>query len=80
MSNMPRPVDRAKARMGFQTAMKRPACQNCAHAVEVSPTGATNDCWRFRCQFGGFGTTALAICTHHEPKDASREIKQPLVA
>lgn len=56
-----------KARMGYQTAMGRPRCGNCHHVQETTPSGASNDLWRFRCSKGGFGTSVNAVCGQHQP-------------
>lgn len=55
-----------KQRMGYTSAGSRPACQNCAHARRVTPTGASNDVHSLRCDSGGFGTTAMAVCARHQ--------------
>lgn len=80
MSRIPSPVDRAKAKQGFEPAMWRAACRNCKHATKVIPSGAINDFWNLRCQIGGFGVSSMSCCNHHEPKEAPRAITQPLVA
>ena len=61
------PIDRQKAAMGYQTANQRPSCRNCAHSEQVKPSGACNDSYPWRCQAGGFGTTAQAVCGRHQP-------------
>ena len=70
----PTHVDRLKKESGFLYGNQRPACQNCAHVHEVSPTGAANDRWALRCEKQGFGVTALAICDWHEPKPVGRSV------
>ena len=61
------PIDRAKMAMGYQTAMQRPCCRNCAHSEQVKPSYAYNDVYPWRCQKGGFGVTANAVCKEHQP-------------
>jgi hypothetical protein len=62
------PVERHQRAMGFVHASQRQACRNCRHAIEINPTGASNDCWALRCHKHGFGVTALSICDWHERK------------
>ena len=56
--------------MGYLFQAQRDGCGNCAHARHVQPTGAMNDLHALRCTRADFGTTALAICNHHQRKDA----------
>lgn len=62
-------MQRAMERMGYTPAAARPGCQNCAHGTGTKPTGALNDRHPVRCGIGHFGTTPLAICNDHKPKD-----------
>lgn len=55
-----------QARMGFKTAGQRPSCCNCKNVEKAPQTGAYNDRWPFRCNKGGFGVSAQAICDEHE--------------
>lgn len=64
----PTPIDRAKKAAGFLHGGERLACQNCAHMVVVSRTGAPNDRWSMRCNRLGFGVTAMSVCNLHERK------------
>lgn len=57
------PIDRAKARMGYQNANARPSCRNCHHSKQ-EPMGSM---YPWYCSKGLFGTTALAICNEHQP-------------
>jgi hypothetical protein len=61
------PMSRAKDRMGYQPPFRRPSCCNCFHAVQVVPTGAYNDMHHWRCNVGGFGVAAQAVCQQHQP-------------
>lgn len=59
------PIDRAKASMGYQTAMQRPCCRNCGHAKQG--VRSAGDFYPWICEKGLFGTTAQAVCKEHQP-------------
>ena len=61
------PIATKKASMGFMNANHRPCCRNCAHSEQVKPSYAYNDVYPWRCQKGGFGVTANAVCKEHAP-------------
>ncbi len=61
-------IEHTKARMNYQHANQRPACNNCKHAEQAAQTRAYNDQWPWRCTKGGFGVTAQAVCSEHERK------------
>ena len=60
------PTEKAKATMGYQAANQRPCCRNCAHSQQVSASGAYNDVHPWRCNQGGFGVTAQAVCKEYQ--------------
>lgn len=62
------PIDRAKAAMRYLNANQRACCRNCVHSQQVVPSGAYNDAYPWRCNKGGFGVTALAICSEYSLK------------
>jgi hypothetical protein len=56
--------------MGFQSANSRPACRNCIHGDEsYADRMPPYNTKTWRCSKGGFGTTAMAICKQHQPKN-----------
>jgi hypothetical protein len=64
----------AKSGMGFQSAGQRDGCKNCVHAehkevsVPIDPSFMSG----WRCNKGGFMTSAMAICQKHQPAPSSR--------
>lgn len=56
-------VFEVQEQMGYQTARRRPQCQNCTSAREGHALGPA-----WWCDRGDFPTTAQAVCREHEPK------------
>lgn len=52
-------IANAKAVMDYVRANQRPSCCNCLHVAEP-------DAGKWRCDLGGFLTTAMATCAKHE--------------
>ena len=57
----------SKAAQGFVPANARPSCRNCKHGKqEFADRAPPFDTASWRCNKGGFFTTALATCSLHE--------------
>lgn len=61
----PGPIEKVKARMGYQAATQRPACRNCRYSEQGFR--ASSDAYPWWCTQGVFGTTAQAVCKEHQP-------------
>lgn len=58
----------AKLVMDYTPANSRPACRNCFHGDEqFADRMPPYNTKTWRCKKGGFGTTAMAVCTLHQP-------------
>lgn len=59
----------AKANQGFIAANQRQGCNTCQHGKELREDRMPPyDTASWQCKFGGFRTTAKAICNQHKPQ------------